>query len=441
MFVLVDCNNFYASCERVFDPKLENKPIVVLSNNDGCIVARSNEAKALSIDMGLPYFKIKDILLKHSVAVLSSNYSLYGDMSQRIMRILSGYTDQIEIYSIDEAFLELPNWSAKELYEFGLEIKSSIQKQTGIPVSIGIAPTKTLAKIANELAKKDNKRDLVENQTSRFGGVLVLGENRTQDQMDKFLESLDVGEVWGVGRKYSKKLKSYNISTALDLKNTDLAWIQKQTNTLGRQMVQELRGEIQFKLDQNPQPKKSIISSRSFGEPISTIEELKEAVSYHASSIAHKLRKQNSLCSHITVFVINNRFQRETYYFGIDSIVTLEPTSYTPEIIKYALAILDKIFKKGIKYKKCGVIANSIINIDQDQSEQDLFANSKPESNTKSKLQKTRIMQSFDKINAKYGRNSVKMAILGTSKKWEAKSTHRSQRYTTTWAELLKVKD
>jgi DNA polymerase V len=439
MFVLVDCNNFYASCERVFDPRLEGKPVVVLSNNDGCIVARSNEAKALNIDMGLPYFKIKDILTKHSVAVLSSNYSLYGDMSSRIMRILSGYTDQIEIYSIDEAFLELPNWSAKELYEFGLEIKASIQKQTGIPVSIGIAPTKTLAKIANELVKKDNKRDLIENQTSRFGGVLVLGENRTQPQMDQFLNSLDVNEVWGVGRKYSKKLKSYNISTALDLKNTDLTWIQKQTNTLGRQMVQELRGEIQFKLDQNPQPKKSIISSRSFGEPIKTIEEIQEAVSYHASSIAHKLRKQNSLCSHITVFVINNRFQRETYYFGIDSIVTPSPTSYTPDIIKYSMAILTRIFKPNIKYKKCGVIANSIINENQDQSEQDLF--SKPESNTKSKLQKTRIMQSFDKINAKYGRNSVKMAILGTSKKWEAKSTHRSQRYTTTWTELLKIKD
>ena len=210
MFLLIDCNNFYASCERVFNPKLEGKAVVVLSNNDGCIVARSNEAKALKIDMGQPYFKIKDILAKNDVTVLSSNYALYGDMSSRVMSILSEYSDKIEIYSIDEAFLEVPDWSGKQLYEYGLEIKSRVQRETGIPVSVGIAPNKTLSKVANELVKIDNKRELRlsydgQKLKSNYGGCLVLGQNRTVDQMDSFLNQLEVGDVWGVGRRYAKK--------------------------------------------------------------------------------------------------------------------------------------------------------------------------------------------------------------------------------------------
>jgi DNA polymerase V len=465
MFLLIDCNNFYASCERVFNPKLEGKPVVVLSNNDGCIVARSNEAKALNIDMGLPYFKVKDVLLKHDVAVLSSNYSLYGDMSSRVMSILSQYSDKIEVYSIDEAFLELPDFSGKELYELGLEIKAQVQRETGIPVSVGVAVNKTLAKVANELVKVDNKRSLKGLET-KFGGCLVMGNNRTPKQMDLFLSQLDVGDVWGVGRGYAKKFQSYGIKTAKDLKNADLDWIQSQSNTLGRQMVMELRGQNCFPLELNPIPKKSIVSSRSFGEPITTLEELSQAVATHATKLGEKLRKQEGLTQNITVFIMNNRFEKQSYYFGIKNTSLPELTNYTPDLIKASLKILNKLYKPGLKYKKCGVMATTILTSEQDQSEMDLFSgmdlfeslenenvdvDSKvkykllnPSSNIVtpkkiSKTQKADLMKSFDKLNTRYGRGTVKLAVLGTNQKWQMKATHRSNRYTTLWSELLKV--
>jgi DNA polymerase V len=493
MFLLIDCNNFYASCERVFNPKLEGKAVVVLSNNDGCIVARSNEAKALKIDMGQPYFKIKDILAKNEVAVLSSNYALYGDMSSRVMSILSEYSDKIEIYSIDEAFLEVPDWSGKELYEYGLEIKNRVYRETGIPVSVGIAPNKTLAKVANELVKIDNKRELRlvldkdENNIrlkSNYAGCLVLGGNRTPEQMDNFLSQLEVGDVWGVGRRYAKKFQSYGILTAKDLKNTDLEWIKKQTNTLGMQMIMELRGQKCFPLELNPVPKKSIVSSRSFGEPITSLESMQQAVASHATKLGEKLRKQEGLTQNITVFIMNNRFQRESYYFGIQSITLPEPTNYTPDLIKVSLDVLNKIYKKGLKYKKCGVIATTILTADQDQSEMDLFAGMDFDDNkntsdyspsegevynqkqtliqenksdnqnsdikykikyktlktfTKTKAQKAELMKAFDKLNQRYGRGTVKLAVVGINQKWAMKATLRSKRYTTLWSELLRV--
>jgi DNA polymerase V len=447
MFLLIDCNNFYASCERVFNPKLEGKAVVVLSNNDGCIVARSNEAKALNIDMGLPYFKIKDILVKHDVAVLSSNYALYGDMSSRVMSILSEYSDKIEVYSIDEAFLEVPDWSGRELYEFGLKIKARVQRETGIPVSVGIAPNKTLSKIANELVKIDNKRELrVDKDGNKlkcnYGGCLVLGGNRSPEQMDSFLDQLEVGDVWGVGRRYAKRFQSYCINTAKDLKNADLEWTKKQTNTLGMQMIMELRGQKCFPLELNPVPKKSIVSSRSFGEPITKLEELKQAVAMHATKLGEKLRKQEGLTQNISVFIINNRFQKESYYFGINSITLQEPSNYTPDLIKASLDILGKIYKKGLKYKKCGVMATTIMTAENDQSEMDLFAgmdsydkidtrrisnNTIPINTptkfktylkfTKTKTQKTDLMYAFDKLNKRYGQGTIKLAVLGTKNK------------------------
>jgi DNA polymerase V len=473
MFLLIDCNNFYASCERVFNPKLEGKAVVVLSNNDGCIVARSNEAKALNIDMGLPYFKIKNVLLKHDVAVLSSNYALYGDMSSRVMSILSQYSDKIEVYSIDEAFLELPDFSGKELYELGLEIKEQVQRETGIPVSVGVAVNKTLAKVANELVKKDNKRSL-KGMEPKFGGCLVLGNNRTPEQMDLFLAGLDVGVVWGVGRRYAKKFERFGILTAKDLKNANLDWIQSQSNTLGRQMVMELRGQICFPLELNPVPKKSIVSSRSFGEPITTLEELSQAVATHASKLGEKLRKQEGLTQNISVFIMNNRFgsggvdrngrATENYYYGIKNTSLPEPTNYTPDLIKASLGLLNKIYKPGLKYKKCGVMATTIMTSDQDQSEmglfsgmEDLFGDLSPTSKqtlaisnlppkyktlrtfNKTKAQKADLMIAFDKLNTRYGRGTVRIAVLGTNQKWQMKATNRSNRYTTLWSELLRV--
>jgi DNA polymerase V len=491
MFLLIDCNNFYASCERVFNPKLEGKPVVVLSNNDGFIVARSNEAKALKIDMGQPYFKIKDVLVKHDVAVLSSNYALYGDMSSRVMSILSQYSDKIEVYSIDEAFLELPDFSGKELYELGLEIKEQVQRETGIPVSVGVAVNKTLAKVANELVKVDNKRSLKQaddfgGNVPKFGGCLVLGNNRTPEQMDSFLSQLDVGDVWGVGRRYAKKFESFGIKTAKDLKNANLDWVQSQSNTLGRQMVMELRGQICFPLELNPVPKKSIVSSRSFGEPITSLEELSQAVASHASKLAEKLRKQGGLTGNISVFIQNNRFGcggvdrsgnvGESYYFGIKNTSLSEPTNYTPDLVKASLDLLAKIYKPGLKYKKCGVMATTIMTSDQDQSEMDLFSGMDCEMNlvaepqvqlhktpqlikpsstlpvfqlppkykilktfTKTKAQKADLMIAFDKLNTRYGRGTVRLAVLGSNQKWQMKATHRSNRYTTLWSELLRV--
>ncbi len=471
MFLLIDCNNFYASCERVFNPKLEGKAVVVLSNNDGCIVARSNEAKALNIDMGLPYFKIKNLLVKHDVAVLSSNYALYGDMSSRVMSILSQYSDKIEIYSIDEAFLEFPDFSGKELYELGLEIKQQVQRETGIPVSIGVAVNKTLAKVANELVKKDNKRSL-KGMEPKFGGCLVLGNNRTSEQMDLFLSGLDVGDVWGVGRRYAKKFERFGIFTAKDLKYSNLDWIQSQSNTLGRQMVMELGGLKCFPLELNPVPKKSIVSSRSFGEAITTLEELSQAVATHASKLGEKLRKQEGLTQNISVFIMNNRFEKNSYYFGIKNTSLHKPTNYTPDLIKVSLEILSKIYKPGLKYKKCGVMATTILTTDQDQSEMDLFSgldgllpelntlNSKSKSSksklvetktkdrvnfktlktfTKTKAQKAELMKSFDKLNSRYGQGTIRLAVLGINNKWQMKATHRSNRYTTLWSELLRV--
>ena len=434
MFALVDCNNFYASCERVFCPRLEGQPIVVLSNNDGCIVARSNEAKALKIDMGQPYFKIQKVLKAHNVAVFSSNYAFYGDMSARVMAILADYCQDMEIYSIDEAFLQLPDWSGRELYELGVEMKARIKRETGIPVSIGFATTKTLTKAANELAKSEQKNADRAGRQSLYGGVLVLGSDR---DIDPFLRQLPLEDIWGIGRQYAKKLKIYNIQTAFDLKLCDLAWFQKQTNLLGVQMLQELRGESCFPLDLNPVPKKTIVSSRSFGQPITTLGELKQAVSSHATRLGEKLRRQSSLTCHISVFIMTNRFDTNPAlrYFKTETI-TIEATNYTPDLVAAANRILTQIYRPGFKYKKCGVYVFGLIKEEQDQSGQDLFSTV---NTSELKLAKSRLMQNFDSLNDRYGRYTIRLAVLGTGHRWIARSNQLSSRYTTEWSELLQV--
>ena len=488
MLALIDCNNFYASCERVFNPSLEGKPIVVLSNNDGCIVARSNEAKELGIDMAQPFFKIEKVLKANNVAVFSSNYALYGDMSSRVMNILGEYTDYMEIYSIDEAFLELPDWTGRELYELGIEMKARIKRETGIPVSIGFARTKTLCKVANELAKTEQKRADRNKVESRFGGVLVFGDEnkighdgqtiKQQRDIDPFLKLLPVGDVWGIGRQYAKKLSAYNIKTAYQLKNCNLDWIQKQTNSLGLQMVKELRGQRCFELDSNPVPKKTIVSSRSFGEPVTELTEMKQALATHATRLGGKLRKQDSLATHLSIFIMTNRFSndKESSYFKTESI-TIEPTNYTPALIQASTQLIELIWRQEeivydgsnentmatqgsplqdendcerteinktttkvksykFKYKKCGVYVFGLKPSESDQSDQDLFTDPKKQQKNQSK---TRLMQKFDLLNDRYGRYTVKMATLGNNNKWTMKSNQRSSRYTTEWSEILRV--
>jgi DNA polymerase V len=306
-FAIVDCNNFYVSCERVFNPKLVGKPVVVLSNNDGCVVARSNEAKALGIKMGVPVFQISRLMKTHNVQALSSNYALYADMSQRIMNTLSRFTPDVEIYSIDEAFLDLSQFKQYDLTDYGHKIRSTIKQWTGIPVSIGIAETKTLAKIANKIAKKSVKAE----------GVLNL---TASPYLNRALEITDVGDVWGIGRSYSKFLNTYGIHNALQLLDADDKFIKKRMGITGIRLLNELRGIPCYALEQFPYPKKGISVSRTFKNSIESLDDLKEAVAAYASIGAEKLRKEHSVAGVIMVFLMTNRFKKENYYVNIKNI-------------------------------------------------------------------------------------------------------------------------
>jgi DNA polymerase V len=418
IFALVDCNNFYVSCERVFNPKLEGKPVVVLSNNDGCVVARSNEAKALGIKMGIPAFKCKDLFKKYKVYVYSSNYALYGDMSQRVMDTLTQFTPHIEIYSIDEAFLQLMGLTSVNLVDYARYTKSTVKKWTGIPVSIGIGRTKTLAKVANELAKKN----------PQYEGVLDITNH---PQLDKLLDSVDVADVWGVGRKYTQLLKQHSIYTAFQLKNASDQWIKEHMTIAGLRSVKELRGISCISLEEIPLPKKGIISSRSFGKPVETLKELKEAVAAYVSRAAEKLRAQGSAASFIQVFLTTSLFKGPQYSNSSSTQLPI-PTAYTPELIYYAHQNLKKIFKSGYRYKKAGVMFSGIL--PEDKIQPNLFRPSY--SSDRRKI----LMRTVDRINTKWGRNTIQFAAAGIKRAWKMRQFRRSPRYTTQWNEIPKVK-
>ena len=349
VYALVDCNNFYASCERVFRPDLRGKPIVVLSNNDGNIIARSKEAKALGIAMGEPYFKAKPLLKKYNVQVFSSNYTLYGDMSRRVMDVLQQVEPDLEIYSIDEAFISLPGGKCFNRIRRGRYIRAVVQQYTGIPVSIGFASTKTLAKLANRIAKKE----------SLHKGVFDLTDH---DDIDKLLATIKVEDIWGIGRQHTKKLNTQKIVTARDLKYADDGWIRKHLTVTGLRTVWELRGIPCVSLDKAPAPKKGIITSKSFGRPVTSIKELSEAVTTYISRAAEKLRSQHSIASSVSVFIATNRFKPEKPQYSNSLMLSLPgPTSSTPILIRQALRCLRKIYKPGYEYKKAGVMLTEII--------------------------------------------------------------------------------
>jgi DNA polymerase V len=446
VIALIDCNNFYVSCERAFNPKLRNIPVVVLSNNDGCVVARSNEVKEAGIPMGVPLFQVKEQLKKMGCAVLSSNYALYGDMSNRVMQSLSQFGNRLEVYSIDEAFLVLDHLSPKELLAFGREIKQTVFRETGIPVSIGIGETKTLAKLANELAKKDGRKQ------NRYGGVLNLYQN---PYTKEFLKNVEVKDIWGVGRQYAKKLKSYHINTAFDLTLKPDDWIKKQFTVQGLRTVKELRGVQCINLELVPDPKKGIISSKSFGKPISELAELKEAVASYATRIGEKLRKQKSSAGMIYVFLMANRFKENSFYNSASLVLPIQ-TNYTPDLVSYATQLVERLYKQASKpsfsnkyslssitfdstlftrklnFQKAGVM---VMDITPDSSIQlSLFDKPSPEFE-----KQDRIMQTMDKLNKKYGKNTVKVATIGTTNAWSLKAEMRSPRYTTVWEEMLRV--
>ena len=413
IFALIDCNNFYSSCERVFNPELEGKPVVVLSNNDGCIIARSNEAKALGIKMGEPYFRCKPLIERHRVRVFSSNYALYGDMSQRVMEILSHLEPEVEIYSIDEAFFRLPQANEESLLENGRNIRATVKKLVGIPVSIGYGPTKTLAKIANRVAKKHPEH----------GGVFVLPD----EGLDALLATIEVGDVWGIGRRQTQKLFACGISTALDLKNGNDTWLRKHLTVTGLRTAMELRGISCLPLEESPPPRKSVTSSRSFGQPVTYLAWLREALSSYIAIAAEKLRVEDLKTGCVQVYLTTNRFREGEPQYANSKTVTLPiHTSSTLELIHYADEVLRQLYRPGYAYKKVGVVLMDLVPAGHVQAH--LFL-------TPPKGQEA-LMGAMDQINRRWGRDTLHSAAAGFLRPWKNKQERRSPSYTTSWAEL-----
>jgi DNA polymerase V len=394
MFALIDCNNFYASCERAFNPSLIGKPVVVLSNNDGCVIARSNEAKDLGIPMGAPAFEYQYVFERQQVAVFSANFELYGDMSRRVMTMLSDYSPRQEIYSIDECFLDLSGLLV-DMHEYGLDMRKKVLKGTGIPVSVGIAPTKALAKVANRIAKKF---------TVKTGGSYVID---TEEKRIKALKWLPVDDVWGIGRRNAKKLNAIGVRTAYDFCKLDRTWVLNHMTIVGVRLQDDLNGIPTLEMEP-VEIKKSIATTRTFERDYSTYEEVKERVSTFAVSCAEKLREQHSLCTKIEVFIQSNRFKENEGQYSNSIAVKLPfPTSSSIEIVEFALQGLQTIYKKGIGYKRAGVV---LMDFEKDtEYQQSLFTNSNPKH--------ALLMEAMDHINSKFG-TRIRLAV-------QDKKTHK----------------
>ena len=400
---LIDCNSFYVSCERLFNPKIRKKPVVVLSNNDGCIVSRSNEAKALGIKMGEPYFKAKDIIIKNDVQVFSSNYSLYGDLSRRVMRTLKRFNSDIEVYSIDEAFMDLTNFSDSEVLDVGQEIRETVLQWTGIPTSIGIAKTKTLSKVANHIAKRK------QSGVTSFIGI---------DNIDPLLERVDINDVWGVGRQLTKFYHKNGIYNAKQLKNKSNTWIKKNSNVLGSRTAMELRGISCIDLEKTKSKRKSCVVSRSFGQRIEKYQELKEAVAGYCLNACEKIRSETLVAKSITVFIRTSPFQsRFGYYSNSKTIDFPISTNDSIEIVKTALTALESIFKNGYRYQKAGVLLSGL---SEATNNKNLFSSEKDE-----KINS--LMKSIDNTNYRYGRSTLSLASAGVQKRWGSKRQHYSR--------------
>lgn len=414
MYGLVDCNNFYASCERVFNPSLNGKPVVVLSNNDGCVIARSNEAKALGIKMGIPAYQIKDLVSSHGVAVFSSNYTLYGDMSGRVMSMLAELSPEIEVYSIDEAFLNLHG--IRDLDIIGRKMVDRVTRGTGIPVSLGAAPTKTLAKIANKFAKK----------YPAYNQLCIID---SEEKRIKALQLTEIGDVWGIGRRQAAKLQKEGIKTAYDFTRFSGSWVRKNMTVVGERTWKELQGISCIDMETAPPAKKQICTSRSFGKMLTDIETISEAIASHASTCAKKLRHQHSYATSLMVFIHTNNFREDLPQYWRNIVLHLPvPTNDTQEIVRYALSGLKSIFLNGYQYKKAGVIITEITegaqlglfdHVDRDKQE--------------------RLMQAIDKINGEHG-NNIKLAVQGTGRGWKLKQEQLSGHYTTNLNQIIDIK-
>jgi DNA polymerase V len=418
MFGLIDCNNFYVSCERLFRPDLADRPVVVLSNNDGCIIARSNEAKNLGIGMGAPYFKNKALLRRFNAAVFSSNYQLYGDISQRVMDVLMQMEPEVEIYSIDEAFIAFPAGKYFDLENYAGFLRDTIQRDTGIPVSIGFGPTKTLAKIANRFAKKNNAP----------ASTFILNNHHN---MKVLLAKVNVGDIWGIGCRYADRLKKHGIHTALELMQCNDTWIKQQLTIAGLRTVMELRGIPCISLEKEAPAKKSIATSRSFGQPVHALSDLQEAIATYATQAAFKLRSCNLKATVIHVFIRTNNFRKDQAQYSNSRTLTLPaPSSNTATLIKAALASLKAIYRSGYHYQKAGVLLTALVHENYEQ----LHIFTTPDSSNIS------LMKAMDEINKRWGRNTIQSGVAGFTREWSYRQFRKSPAYTTRWSELPIVK-
>ena len=411
---LIDCNSFYVSCERLFNPKIQNVPVVVLSNNDGCVISRSTEAKKLGIRMGEPYFKVKDLVKKNNVQIFSSNYALYGDLSRRVMKVLKGFTDKIEIYSIDEAFLDLSHIKDEQVEEYGKQIRERVLKWTGIPTSVGISNTKTLSKVANHIAKKNK------------AGVIFLKEN-----IDNILKNFDIADVWGVGRQLSKLYIKNGIDNAYKLKNISNTWVKKSTNVLGAKTVMELRGISCIDLETEETRRKSCCVSRSFGKKVESLDKLKESITTHCLNAAEKIRTDKQTTRAVTIFIRTSPFDKNRKYYSNSITIELPvATNNSIELVKTAISGLGKIYKYGYFYQKAGVILSKLR--DASEKELNLLA---PILENKSQP----LMRAIDFTNAKYGRNAISIAQAGISNDWKMRREHSSRIDTASFDFLPKI--
>ena len=402
---LVDCNSFYVSCERLFNPSIDKKPVAVLSSNDGCVISRSVEAKILGIKMGEPYFKVKKIVKENDVKIFSTNFSLYGDISRRVMKTLKQFSPQMEIYSIDEAFLDLSSVKNEILLEHGYKIRKTILKWTGIPTSIGIGTTKTLSKAANYIAKNEKS------------GVVDLVNS---EQVDNLLSEIKINNIWGVGRQLTKFYIKNGINTAYDLKKIHNGWIKKNTNVFGSRTAMELRGFPCISLEPHEEKRKNCCVSRSFGKKVTKLEELNEAITAHCLNAAEKIRLDKQKIKKITVFIRTSPFvNKKNYYANSKSADLAIKTNDSIELIKQALNILKNIYRKGYRYQKAGIILSGLEDINT--YDKNLF------SAIGNEKKREKLMKAIDHANARYGRHSLSVAQAGLKKIWSSKRQHYSK--------------
>jgi DNA polymerase V len=419
MIALVDCNNFYASCERLFQPRLQNRPIVVLSNNDGCVIARSDEAKELGIEMGAPSFLIEPVLQQHNVSVFSSNYTLYGDLSDRVMTTLSQFADQLEVYSIDEAFLNLSSFRHHNLTGYAQTIRNTVMQNTGIPVSIGIAPSKTLAKMANRLVKKRNKQL----------GVYCID---TMEKMQFTLQNTLVKDIWGIGSQYTKLLNRHGFTTAWDLSRAPEEWVRKNLSVVGQRMYNELKGISCITFEEMPPKKKMVCVARGFGKVLSDKNEVMEALANFTAMVAAKLRSEQLVTNTIQIFVQTNAYRaNEPQYFRSLTIRLPVATNSTNELITHARQGFETIYRPGYNYSKTGCTAMELIPATEVQA--NVF-------DTENRARNSQLMQVLDKVNRSFGKNTVRFALQGFSTRWKLRQLKLSPCYTTRIEEVLTIK-